>query len=111
MIESERSGAFDIKVSSVFEGVIRAYQDLFPTVRFLLPYTEDPMGVYLTVFDPPGSLTEVNCSSLYFLNAGRADSSKVLSSGVKAFISGNYKSLFRTVVVAGSRIPLTTSPS
>lgn len=41
----------------------------------------------LTCLEAPGSLTVVNCTSLYFLKAGLADSSRLRSSGVKALMS------------------------
>ena len=46
-----------------------------------------PLWQVLTLLLLPGSLTVVNCSSLYVLNAGLADSRMFRSSGVRALMS------------------------
>lgn len=93
MIECERALALDVEVSSVFESVVGTYQDL--QVAFRQPrsiYQFGSKSGMHTSLEPPGSLTVVNCSSLYFLNAGSADSSRLRSSGVRALMSGDYVS-------------------
>ena len=86
VIECERALALGVEVSSVFQGIVWTYQDLYlpSDTEFVRLVVEKGRHAFLEL---PGSLTVVNCSSLYFLKAGLADSSRLRSSEVKALIS------------------------
>lgn len=65
MIESKRALALEVVVSSLSKRVVGADQDLAPHCQ-TLPILPTYVECSLTFFPLPGSLTVVNCSSLYF---------------------------------------------
>ncbi len=100
MIESKRALALDIIIPILAQRVVGADDDLNPPppTSSSEQTISQPRAARIrsrrTVFPLSGSLTVVNCSSLYCLNAGRADWSREGSSVVRALRSSRLMSIF-----------------
>ena len=88
MVKGERARAFNVIVSPAAERIVCADQSLFQRVLNSFSHFHLFRGSCpLTSLPLPGSLTTVNCSSLYFSNAGLADSRALGSSTVSFLMS------------------------
>ena len=103
VVESKGALALNVIISGILKGVVCADQNLCLRIRASLSFSFQKSKVLhlLTLMLLPGSLTVVNCSSLYFLNAGFADSRRLRSSGVKAFISACCESMNCNLISSG----------
>lgn len=108
MVECERALALDVEVASVAEGIVGADYDLvLRSAQTLMQRACS--GRSRTGWLLPGSVTVVNCSSLYLSSAGPSDWRELSPAIVLMAVEGFVRSLHAVLVRRG--VPFVTFDS